>query len=383
MLKVPFADPAAEYQALKQEIDAAVLRVLESGTYVFGEELEAFESAFAEYCGVKYAIGVGSGTAALLIALKACGIESGDEVVTVANSDLPTMSAISHAGGKIVWSDINPRDFNLDITHLEDKITGRTRAILPVHMHGHPADMAPILEIAKRHGLVVIEDAALAVGARYRGRRVGGFGLAAAFSLAPSKLLGCVGDAGVITTDDEAVATACRIWRNYGQDMALGEKQAAPGAKPHLRLVVEGYNERLDSIQAAVLCAKLPTHEQRLAARRAVASRYDALLADLDLELCYEQPWAVHGYRAYTILVDERDRVREHLNSRGIAARPFYVPPMHLQPVYQHLGWGPGSLPVTEAVARRTLSLPCFPQMTEEQIQAVAAALHECVPRRR
>ena len=382
MLKVPFADPAAEYHSLKQEIDAAVLRVLDSGTYVFGEELEAFESAFAGYCGVKYAIGVGSGTAALVIALKACGIESGDEVITVANSDLPTVSAISHAGGTIVWSDINPRDFNLDVALLEEKINSRTRAILPVHMHGHPADMAPILEIARRHNLFVIEDAALAVGARYRGRRVGGFGLAAAFSLAPSKLLGCIGDAGVITTDDEVIATACRIWRNYGQDMAVGEKQSAPGAKPYLKLMVEGYNERLDSIQAAVLCAKLPTHEQRLAARRAVAARYDTLLADLDLELCYEQPWAVHGYRAYTILVDERDQVRDHLNSRGIAARPFYVPPMHLQPVYQHLGCGPGSLPVTEAVARRTLSLPCFPQMTEEQIQAVAAALHECVPPR-
>lgn len=382
MLRVPFVDTLAEYRSMKDGIDEAIWRVLDSGVYVFGQPVEAFEAAFADYCGTAYAVGVGSGTSALLIALKACGIGSGDEVITVANSDLPTVASISHAGAGFVLVDIGSRDFNLDPTLIEAKITRRTRAILPVHMHGHPADMDPILEVAGRHGLVVIEDAALAVGAEYRGRRVGSFGTAAAFSLAPSKLLGCFGDAGVITTDDEEVALACRIWRNYGQEMKKGEPQPAPGAKPDLTLVVEGYNERLDTLQAAVLCAKLPTHESRLSARRAVAARYDALLADLNLDLCYEAPWAKHGYRTYTILVDERDRVREHLNGCGIAARPFYVPPMHLQVVYGHLGYGLGSLPITEAVARRTLSLPCYPQMTEEPIQAVAAALHECVPLR-
>jgi dTDP-4-amino-4,6-dideoxygalactose transaminase len=370
-------DLGAEYRSLKPEIDAAIQRVLDSGNLVLGEELEAFEEAFARYCGARHAVGVGSGTAALQLALLACDLEPGAEVITAPNSDSPTTSAITHAGGTPVWAEIDPRTFNLDPGRIEERITARTRALLPVHLFGQPADMAPIMAIARRHGLLVIEDAALAVGAEYAGRKVGTFGDVGCFSLAPSKVLGALGDAGIVVTDSQELADRVRVLRNYGHgaEMTVDEHELI-GIRSW-RVVREGYNERLDTLQAAVLRAKLPTLDRRIERRRAAAAAYDALLAEAALQPPAVVPDARHVYLAYTLLLDRREQARDFLAARGVASRIYYAPPLHLQDAYRHLGLGPGAFPVTEDATARMLSLPVFPQITDEQVRAVAAAVTE------
>jgi dTDP-4-amino-4,6-dideoxygalactose transaminase len=376
---VPFNDLRAEYYSLQEEIDGAIRRVLESGKFVMGEELDAFEKEFALYCGAKHAIGVGSGTGALHLALLACGIGPGDEVITVPNTDLPTAAAISYCGANIVWVDVDASTFNIDPNRLEAKITKRTKAILPVHLFGHPADMDSIMEVAKRYNLSVIEDACLAAGAGYKGRKVGTIGDVGCFSLAPTKMLGAYGDGGVVITDHGKIADRIKILRNYGHSLEMESKSSELQGPTDWEFVTEGFNERLDELQAAIVRVKLPTLEKRLARRREIASEYNNLLDGLDLVSPYEAPEVKHVYRTYTILVRQRDRVRECLTSKGIATRLYYGPlPLHLQTVYARLGYHKGDFPVTEEIADRMLSLPIFPQMTQLQIEEVVSALEEC-----
>jgi dTDP-4-amino-4,6-dideoxygalactose transaminase len=375
---VPMSDLAAEYHALRTEIDKAISRVIESGSFVLGEEVEKFEVEFAAYCGSDYAVGVGSGTAAIHLALLACGVGRGDEVITVPNTDIPTTSAVSHCGASIVWVDVDPHTFNMDPSKIEGKITERTKAIMPVDLFGHPAEIDPIVTIGEDYGVPIVDDAALAVGAEYKGRKLGSLGDVTCFSLAPTKILGAYGDAGIVTTNSGRIADEIRVLSNYGHDLGMDDSQEGSGGFRYWRFVAEGYNERLDELQAAILRAKLPTLDERIERRRWVAQKYDALLGELDLVTPYEASHVRHVYRAYAVLVDDRDRVREHLSSKGVATHIYYIPPLHLQPVYQDLGFGLGDFAVAEEVASRTLCLPIFPEMTVEQIEYVVMALDEC-----
>jgi len=372
---VPMTDLGSEYRSLKDEIDAAIERVLDSGRYALGPELAAFEAEFAAYCDTAHAIGVASGTAAVQLALIATDCGAGDEVITVPDTDSPTVTAITHVGAAVVWVDTDPFSFNLDPSLLEAAITPRTKAILPVHMFGHPVDMDPVLEIAARHGIPVIEDAALAAGARYRERRTGGIGNVGCFSLAPGKVFGGYGDGGIVVTDDAAIAERLRILRNYGHapEMSLDERNLI--GTDRWQVIEEGYNERLDEVWAAVLRIKLPTLDERIDRRRAAAARYAKRLAELPLQTPSEAPNVRHAYHSYQILIDDRDRARRFLQRRGIATRLFYIPPLHLQPAYERLGFRAGSFPITESTSARMLALPLFPRITDDQVDEVADAL--------
>ena len=380
---VPMSDLAAEYRSLKTDIDDAVGRVLASGNYVMGEELEAFEAAFADYVGAGYAMGVGSGTAALHLALAALELGPDDEVITVPNTDNPTASAVTHAGSKVVLSDTTEDTFTMDPEKLEEKITPRTRVILPVHLFGHPADMDPICEIAERHGIAVLEDSALAVGGEYKGRRTGTFGPLGCFSVAPGKILGGYGDGGMVVTNDPDLAHRIRVLRNYGHapGLRLSGKDLTGGSG--WRVLEEGFNQRLDTLQAAVLATKLPTLEDRIAGRRRAADLYREIFTGTPVTPVHEAPWARHVYFAYNAMVPAnlRDQAREHLASRGVASRLYYNPPLHLHPAYRWMGLEAGSLPVAEDTASRMIGLPCFPQITESQVEQAASALLEFMGR--
>ncbi len=378
---VPMGDLAREYAACRDEVDAAIARVLASGRYVLDEELRAFEAAFAAYVGRRFAVGVASGSAALQLALVASGLEPGDEVITVPNSDSATVTAITQAAGKVAWADVDPETFNMSPAALEARISDRTRAVVPVHLFGQPADMDPLLDIARRHGAMVIEDAALAVGAEYRGRRVGSFGELGCFSLAPSKILGGIGDGGVVVTDDPELEQRLRVLRNYGHG---SERTIDPDdlrGVDRWDVVTQGFNERLDSIHAAVVHAKLPTLEGRIAARRRVADTYDAGLAGLrGVSVPHRLPDARHVFFAYVLLADDQERLRAGLAARGVASRVHYVPPLHLQPAFGELGHGPGAFPVAESIAERMVGLPAFPQLTDGELDQVVAAVRDvCV----
>jgi len=378
-LVVPMSDLAAEYRSLKTEIDEAVGRVLASGDYVLGDELEAFEEAFAGYVGARYAMGVGSGTASLHLALAALNLGPEDEVITVPNTDNPTASAVTHAGAKVVLADTTGDTFTMDPEKLEEKITPRTKVIIPVHLFGHPADMDPICEIADRHGILVLEDSALAVGGEYKGRRTGTFGPLGCFSTAPGKILGGYGDGGMVVTNDPDLAHRIKVLRNYGHAPGLRLSGRDLTGGTGWKVLEEGFNQRLDTIQAAILAAKLPTLEDRIAGRRRAAALYRALFADTPVTAVHEAPWARHVYFAYNAMVPAglRDQAREHLASRGVASRLYYNPPLHLHPAYRWMGLGPGSLPVAEETASRMIGLPCFPQITESQVEEAAATLLE------
>lgn len=360
---IPFVDLAAQYDAIAPEILATTERVLRGTGYILGEDVPAFEREFAAYCGVDYAVGVDSGTSALELALRAFDIGAGDEVITAASTFVATAFAISYTGATPVLVDADPDTYNLDVTLLEAAITPRTRAIMPVHLYGQPADMDPIMEIARRHGLIVIEDACQAHGARYRGRPVGSIGHAAAFSFYPAKNLGAYGDGGLVVTNDPQVADTLRLLRNYGQR----EKYH------HLRL---GYNRRLDTLQAAVLRVKLRHLDEWNAARRRHAARYGEVLPE-SVMLPTVPDYAEPVWHLYVVQVAERDALRAFLAERGIATGIHYPIPIHLQPAYAQLGHRPGDFPVTEAASLQILSLPMYAEMPSEAVDAVAAAIRE------
>jgi dTDP-4-amino-4,6-dideoxygalactose transaminase len=373
---VTITHPAREYVACRKEIDEAVARVLQSGRYVLEEELLAFEAEFAAYIGRQFAVGVSSGTAALKLALLAAELEPGSEVITTPNSDSAASTAITHAGLTVVWADIDPRTFNLSPIALEAKISPRTRAVIPVHLFGQPAAMDEILEIARRHHLLVIEDAATATGALYHGTKAGNFGHLACFSFAPSKPLGGVGDGGMVVTDDAELDKRLRILRNYGHvDHGNTNYRDLLGAG-EWQVVLQGFNERLDSLYAAILRAKLPTLEGRLEARRRIASTYDEAFSSLgNVQVPYQAQDTRHVFYAYNILVGDQNRFRRGLAKRGVASRLYYAPPLHLQPAFRYLGRGPGAFPAAEDVGVHMVGLPVFPLMSDSEIAQVISAV--------
>jgi dTDP-4-amino-4,6-dideoxygalactose transaminase len=361
---IPLVDLHCQLAAIRPEIEAAVTRVLERGWFILGEEVVAFEQEFATYCGVRYAIGVGSGTEALHLALRAVGVGPGDEVITVANAGVPGVVAIEAAGGRPVFVDVYPATMNLDPARLSAAISPRSRAILPVHLYGRPADMDPIMEIARRHDLAVVEDCAQAHGASYRGRKVGSLGHVACFSFYPTKNLGAYGDGGAVVTDDPALADRLRLLRQYGW-------------REQYRSEVRGVNSRLDELQAAILRVKLRHLDAWNARRRALATRYRELLAGSDLVLPAELPDGVQVYHLFVVQTPQRDELRDHLRRAGIGTGIHYPIPAHLQAAYRDLGGQPGQLPVTERLAREVLSLPLFPELTDAEVEQVVEAIHE------
>lgn len=376
-MSIPMADPVAEYQSVAGPIDAAIRRVFARGTYVLGPELDAFESEFAAYCGATHAVGVASGTAALMLALMALDLQPGDEVLTVPNTDTPTTSAITHAGGTIRLVDTDPRTFNMDPARVEEAMTDRTRVVMPVHLFGQPADVVEITRIAEARGAVVIEDNALAVGAEIGGRKTGTFGTIGCMSTAPGKVLGGAGAGGMVITEDETIAERVRVLRNYGHAAGVSLDPGNLLGGTGFTVLEEGHNERLDEIQAAVLRAKLPTLDDRIAGRRRAAAAYAELLQGAAVETPIEVPGTKHVYFAYNVMLDDRDAAREFLASRGIATRLYYNPPLHLQPAYAGLGKARGSFPNAEAAAERTVAIPVYPQIDLGQVEEVATAVAE------
>lgn len=359
--------------AIEPALTAAVHRVLERGLLDWGPEVPAFEAEFAAWVGVPYAVGAASGTAALRLALLALGIGPGDEVITVPNSDISTTAAIHQVGATAVWVDVEADTMNMDPHLVEQAITPRTRALLPVHLYGQPADLPRLMAIAQRHKLHLIEDACLALGASVNGVPVGAWGDLACFSHAPSKHLGACGSAGTVVTANAALVEQLQLYAGYGQPRARSYTRALAGTGQHF--LVEGRNERLDELQAAILRAKLPHLSAAIAARRDHAAAYTLALRHLPLKLPLERPDTVHTYRNYVIRVNDRDAVQQQLAARGIATSVIYVPPLHLQPAYRRLGYGPGSFPVTEQAAAELIALPIGPDLAVETREVVIAAL--------
>lgn len=361
-MNIPLVDLRAQYRDIKPEIDEAVLRVVENTSFILGDEVRAFEEAFADYCQARFAVGVASGTAALHLVLRAYGIGPGDEVITSPFTFIATAEAISQAGARPVFVDIDATTYNIDPTRIEPAITPRTKAIMPVHLYGQPADMDPVMEIARRHGLRVIEDAAQAHGAEYREQRAGSIGDAGCFSFYPSKNLGAYGDAGMVVTNDPELAERVRLLRNHGRQ----EKYI------HL---MEGYGERLDALQAAILAVKLKHLEAWIERRRAHARVYDQLLAEVGIVIPQVLDAVRHVYHLYVIRIVERERVRVALKERGIATGVHYPLPLHLQPAYAHLGYHRGDFPVAERAAQEVLSLPMYPELTPNHQEYVAQSM--------
>jgi dTDP-4-amino-4,6-dideoxygalactose transaminase len=366
---IPLIDLKAQYSSIKYEIDAAVLSVLASGEYIQGSEVRAFEQEFATYCGSSESVGVNSGTSALHLALLAAGIGPGDEVITVSMTFVATAAAIIYTGATPVFVDIDPNTWNMDPTKIESAITSRSKAIIPVHLHGRVADMDPILAIARRHGLVVIEDSAQAHGAEYHGRRAGIFGDISCFSFYAGKNLGAAGEGGAALSCNPEFVERMRMLRDWG-------------AQQKYVHILRGYNYRMENIQGAILRVKLRHLDNWIERRRAIAAIYDARFDAMGVLRPPNAPqYDRHGYHIYSIRVPERDRVRQQMIEANIGVGIHYPIPVHLQPAFADGGCRAGDLPITEALARETLSLPLFPEMTDEQIDIVCGAVERiCVP---
>jgi dTDP-4-amino-4,6-dideoxygalactose transaminase len=361
-VQVPYLDLGHQHEPLSEAFAAAFARIVQSGRFVLGEDVERFEEDFAAYCGVAHAVALNSGTSALHLALLATGIEPGDEVVMPAMTFVATAAAITYVGAQPVLVDVDRDSGCMDPDAVGSVLTPRTKAIVPVHLYGQPADMAAILEIAGRHQLVVIEDAAQAHGASYRGRRVGGLGDAAAFSFYPAKNLGAFGEGGAVATDDEGIARRVRQLRDWGQ----GKKGIH---------ALAGFNCRMDAVQGAVLRIKLDHLEHWNAMRRSLAGEYGRRLADYPIVLPKSPSDRQHAYHVFAVRHPRRDSLRSWLAERGIQCGIHYPNPIHLVPAYADLEYREGDFPHAEAVAREELSLPIFPGMSDDQIELVAAAI--------
>jgi dTDP-4-amino-4,6-dideoxygalactose transaminase len=359
---VPFVDLHAQHAAISAEIDAAIKDVFRRADYILGQDVALFEEEFAAFCETKYAIGVDSGTSALELALRAFDIGAGDEVITVANTFMASALAISYTGATPVLVDTDPLTSMINPSDVERAITSRTKAIMPVHLYGHPVDMDALLDIARRHELIVIEDACQAHGARYKGRRVGSLGHAAAFSFYPAKNLGAYGDGGMVVTNDAHVDDAIRMLRNYGQRQ-----------KYHHELL--GYNRRLDTLQAAVLRVKLRYLDAWNVARRQHAALYTQLLADSGVITPSEADDVESVWHLYVIRSAHRDELRTYLADNGIDTGVHYPVPVHLQPAYRDLGYKQGDFPIAESYAQEIVSLPMYAELTEEMVVQVAGAI--------
>lgn len=378
-MNVPFLDLKAHHDPLRAEIQAAINRVIDANAFAGGPFVAEFETAFAAYCGAKYAVGVGNGTDALWLSLLALGVGPGDEVITVPSTFMATAEAVSFCGARPVFVDIDDRTYTMDSGLVERAITSRTRAIIPVHLFGQVADMDPILEVAARHGIPVVEDACQAHGAEYQGRKAGTFGATGCFSFYPGKNLGAFGEAGGIVTNDKALKDKLCVLRDHGQ------------ARKYFHSKV-GWNARMDGIQGAVLSVKLKGLQAANEARRRHAHHYNRLLSTLTSDLRpltsdlpippFESPRGKHVYHVYAVRVRNRDFVLKALGERGIGCGIHYPVPVHLQEAYRHLGYGPGSYPVAEKCAGEFLSLPMFPELRPEQVEAVVAELKTCITAR-
>ncbi|CAK03866.1 DegT/DnrJ/EryC1/StrS family aminotransferase [Rhizobium johnstonii] len=360
---IPFLDIKAQYQSIKGEIDAAVLGVLASGQYVLGDEVAHFEQEFADYCNVKHAIAVNTGTSALHLALLAAGVGPGDEVITVPFTFVATVSAICYTGARPVFVDVEPVTLTMDPAEVEAKITPRTKAIVPVHLYGQMADMDAIKALAERHGIPVIEDACQAHGAQYKGHRAGSIGLSGCFSFYPGKNLGACGEGGMVVTNDDDQAKTMRMLRDWGQEQRYH----------HL---LKGFNYRMDAIQGAILRVKLRHLEAWTEARRTHARRYSSLLAGSTvLTTPVEAADRRHVYHVYAIRSRDRDGLQRLLSAEGIPSGLHYPIPVHLQKAHADLGYQAGDFPVSEAAAREVLSLPIYPEMPVRHVDQVVAAL--------
>lgn len=361
---IPVLDLTAQYAAIEESIDAAIKEVLRSAQFILGQTVRDLEEQVAAYCQCRFAVGVASGTDAIRLVLTAMGIGPGDEVITTPFTYIATGNTISHTGAKPVFVDIDPRTYNMDAALIEAAITPRTKAILPVHLYGQPAEMEAIMRVAERFNLPVIEDCAQAIGALYKERRVGSLGQVGCLSFYPTKNLGAYGDGGMIVTSDAALAEKVELLRRQGE-------------QKRYYAVVLGFNSRLDAIQAAILKVKLKHLDDWNTARRKVAARYKEMLAGLPIALPYQAPDGYHVFHQYTIRAPRRDALSAHLYEKGVANMIYYPVPLHLQPVYEDLCYEEGSLPNAERAAREVLSLPMFPELTDEQQSYIAAAIRE------
>lgn len=362
---IPFVDLKAQYAAIGAEVDEALHSVVTNADFILGKDVELFEQEFARYCEADYAVGVDSGTSALELALRAYGIGEGDEVITVSHTFIATVAAISYTGARPILVDIDRDTYNIDPALIEKAITSRTKAIIPVHLYGQASDLDAVIDVARKHSIIVIEDACQAHGALYRGKPVGAIGDAGCFSFYPGKNLGAYGDAGMIVTNSPEIAERLKLLRNYGQ----------PEKYLHTMM---GYNRRLDSLQAAVLRVKLRHLDQWNASRQRAAMRYDELLKGVDsIRTPYVAEESLHIYHLFVIQHPQRDRLLNYLREQGVYGGLHYPTPVHLQPCYENLGMRSGSLPVTEALASQVISLPMYAEITDEQIEYVC----DCVKR--
>lgn len=363
---VPFVDLKAQYNSIREEVNSAIANVLENTAFILGNEVVAFEEEFSAYSGARFGIGVSSGTSALHLSLLAAGIGPGDEVITVPFTFVATVAAVVYTGATPVFVDVDPVTFTMDVSQIERAITPKTKAILPVHLYGQAADMDPILEIARRHNLVVIEDACQAHGAEYKGRRTGSLGDLGCFSFYPGKNLGAYGEGGMVTTSSPEFARTIRMLRDWG-------------AERKYEHVLKGYNYRLEGIQGAILRVKLRHLETWTEARRAHARAYNQLLADTGLTLPREAEDRRHVFHVYGVLTDDRSALQKQLAERGIQTGIHYPIPVHLLKAYADLGYCAGQFPNSEYAAAHELSLPMYPELTESHIQTVAEAVTEHV----
>ena len=367
MEPIPQTYPKANYLAHKEAIDGAIARVLDSGFYILGKEVDAFEREFAGYLGAKYAAGVANGTDALHLALRACGVGPGDFVLTVSHTAVATAAAIGLCGATPVFVDIASDTYTMDPDHLEETvkgIRGRLKAVVPVHLYGHPAEMGAILEVAERHSLRVVEDCAQSHGAMFRGVRTGTLGHVAAFSFYPTKNLGALGDGGMVVTDDPELSEKIRLLREYGW-------------KERYISAVQGMNSRLDELQAAILRVKLPHLDAENETRRRLAAIYHSLLSETELILPKTNPDVTHVYHQYVVRTPRREALKTHLREKGIGTLIHYPVPVHRQPAYMSRPPGAKQLENTENIAGQILSLPMFPELREEQARAIAWEIRE------
>ncbi|ODS34720.1 MAG: aminotransferase DegT [Candidatus Scalindua rubra] len=363
-MEIPFFDLKRQYDCLKEELDNAFLRVFKKGIFILGENVRLFEEEFANFFGVRFAVGVGSGTEALHLSLKACEIGPGDEVITVPNTAVPTISAISFAGAKPILVDITQDTFTMNVKKIEEKITNRTKAILPVHLYGHPTEMEQITKLAKVYNLKTIEDACQAHGAKYRGKNTGTIGDLGCFSFYPTKNLGAYGDGGMIVTNNEELYKKLIMLRNYGEVKKFTSK-------------IEGFNSRLDELQAAILRVKLKYLDEWNNKRRDIAMLYQQLLEGSNIQLPCEKEWSRHVYHLFVIRANKRDALKDYLEKHGIGTQIHYPIPIHQQKAYKILGYQVGDFPISERNAEEILSLPIYPELTTEEIEAVASLITE------
>lgn len=363
-MKIPFVSFKPMEKELDKELRGAFERVYEKSWYIEGEEDTKFEKAFAEYCNTDYCVGVGNGLDALMLALKALGIKAGDEVIVPSNTYIATALAVTYVGATPVFVEPDIKTFNINPDEIEEKITSKTKAIMPVHLYGQPCDMDPIMEIAKKNNLFIVEDCAQAHGATYKGKRIGSFGDAAGFSFYPGKNLGALGDAGATVTNNGEIANKIRALGNYGSDYKYHH-------------IYKGNNSRLDEMQAAFLSAKLPHLDRMNEARRYIAKRYSDGITNPEIILPYVPEYANPVWHIYGIRCNRRDSLEKYLNEKGIGTNKHYPIPMHLQECYEDLGLKEGSFPIAEEISKTELSLPMYYGMTEEEIQYVIDSINE------